>query len=301
MGWSSWSFYKGEVTEAAVKAQADVVATKLKSYGYTYVNVDDAWQQGFDENGYLQANPRTFPNGIASLAGYVHQKGLKFGLYLVPGIPVALWQQNPQIKGTHSHIQDITDVSKHGSTRRNTYKIDYSKAAATQYIQGYADLLASWGVDFIKMDFVGPGGGNQSADNRDDLQHWSAALNKTKRPIWLELSNSLKIAYSNDWKANSNGWRIGNDVERYGSPFLTTWGKIARRFGEAPAWAKLAGPGGWNDFDSLELGNGDGDGLTLDERRSTMTLWAISCAPLYSGADLTRLDPTDYEMLTNRE
>ena len=299
LGWSSWSFYKEGVTETAVKAQADVVAAKLKSHGYAYINVDSGWERGFDENGYHTANRQTFPGGIKALANYVHQKGLKFGIYLTPGIPVPLWQSNPRIAGTQFHIQDITDVSRHGSTLRNTYKIDYGKPGATEYIQGYANLLASWGVDFIKMDFVGPGGGNQSADNRDDLKQWSTALNKTGRPVWLELSNSLKIANIDDWKAYSNGWRIGNDVERYGSPLLTTWSKISRRFGEAPAWARFAGPGGWNDFDSLELGNGDGDGLTVDERRSAMTLWAINCAPLYSGADLTRLDPTDYQMLTN--
>src|SRR5581483_7730826 len=68
-----------------------------------------------------------------------------------------------------------------------------------------------------------------------------------------------------------------------------------------PQWAQYAGPGGWNDFDSLEIGNGDADGLTPDERRSTMTLWCISCAPLFIGADLTKLDPGDYEILTNAE
>ena len=57
MGWSSWSFYQNTVTEAAVKAQADVVADKLKPFGYVYVNVDDSWQKGFDEHGYWKANP----------------------------------------------------------------------------------------------------------------------------------------------------------------------------------------------------------------------------------------------------
>ena len=60
------------------------------------------------------------------------------------------------------------------------YKIDYSKPGSDEYIRGFANLLASWGVDFIKMDFVGPGGGNQPADTRDDLRHWSAALESDK-------------------------------------------------------------------------------------------------------------------------
>ena len=301
MGWSSWSYYQAKVTEAAVKSQADVVADKLKSYGYVYIKVDDTWQQGFDDHGYWKANPETFPDGIKSLADYVHKKGLKFGIYLVPGIPKALYDLNPQIAGTTVHIADITDITRAGSTKRNTYKIDYSKPGATEYIQGYANLLASWGVDFIKMDFVGPGGGNNPADNRDDLRQWHAAILNTKRPIWVELSNKLSIGAIADWKATSNGWRISNDIERYHSPFLTSWSRAALRFDQAPLWAKLGGPGGWNDFDSLEIGNGASDGLTLDERRTIMTLWAINCAPLSLGSDLTKLDADDYALLTNKE
>ncbi len=30
------------------------------------------------------------------------------------------------------------------------------------------------------------------------------------------------------------------------------------------------------------------------------TLWAISCAPLYLGTDLTRMDPSDLAIITNR-
>ena len=69
-----------------------------------------------------------------------------------------------------------------------------------------------------------------------------------------------------------------------------------------PLWANLGGPGGWNDFDSLELGNGDADGLTLDERQSVMTLWAISCAPLSLRRGPDQTGPHRFDgLLTNRE
>ena len=59
------------------------------------------------------------------------------------------------------------------------------------------------------------------------------------------------------------------------------------------------GPGGWNDLDSLEIGNGDQVGLTADQRRSHMTLWAMAASPLLLGTDLTALNATDKAMLTN--
>ena len=76
---------------------------------------------------------------------------------------------------------------------------------------------------------------------------------------------------------------------------------IALRFDDAPRWVDLGGPKGWNNFDSLDVGNGGMDGITDDERRSYMTLWAISATPLYTGDDLTRLDPLGRQLLTNRD
>jgi hypothetical protein len=302
LGWSSWTSLRLKIDEAAIKAQADVLAAKLKPAGFIYLNLDDGWYQGCDEHGRLKADPKKFPGGLATLAAYIHEKGLKFGIYLTPGLRKEAWKANGTVAGTDIHLQDIADITQQGNTKGDAYHIDYTKPGAVEFIQGYADLLASWGVDYIKMDFVGPGGGRIKADNRDDIKQWAAALKKCGRPIWLELSNSLSFENADVWKANSNGWRIESDIEKYGTDGeLTTWSKVARRFADAPKWAPYGGPGAWNDLDSLEIGNGENDGITSDERQSMMTLWAISCSPLLLGADLTKLDDADLAMLTNAE
>jgi hypothetical protein len=148
------------------------------------------------------------------------------------------------------------------------------------------------------------------------MRQWHAALAKASHPIWLELSNYLSIDQAPLWRATSNGWRVENDIECYGlcdrSPDptlkgnLTIWTKVATRFKDIPQWTSHAGPGspaggGWNDLDTLELGNGTKDGITPDERQSMFLLWSISCAPLYLGSDLTRMDPDDLKLLSNRE
>ncbi|MBV9615129.1 MAG: hypothetical protein JO031_06725 [Ktedonobacteraceae bacterium] len=134
------------------------------------------------------------------------------------------------------------------------------------------------------------------------MQHWEAALKATGRPVWIELSNSLSFANVKDWQAVANGWRITGDVECYSHcPNLTDWAKVSGRFTAVPKWVPYAGPGGWNDLDSLEIGNGAKDGLTPDERQTTMTLWSISAAPLILGTDLTTLDSADMTLLTNTE
>ena len=214
-------------------------------------------------------------------------------------------EANPQIAGTSAHIVDITDTTQAGSTRRNSYRIDFSKPAAVAYIRSQVAEYERWGVDFIKFDFVGPGGGNVPADDREELRQWHAALAHVKRPIWLELSNYLSFDQAELWRGTANGWRIENDIECYGacdnSPDpalhgnLTTWSKVVARFADVVRWIPYAGPdtpagGGWNDLDTLELGNGERDGITPAERQTMFTLWAIECAPLYLGSDLTKMD-----------
>jgi alpha-galactosidase len=312
MGWSSWSFVRGKPTEEKIKAQVDALfANKLPELGYRYINIDSGWSDGFDEHGLPKPNLAAFPSGMDGLAAYLHSRGLRFGLYLGPGIHPKLYEANPVIAGTNVHIQDITDKTQPGSTLKNTYKIDFSKPAARTYINSLVQQFARWKVDFIKLDFVGPGGGNLPADNREEIRQWHAAIARSGRPIWLELSNWLSVDQASLWRANANGWRIENDIECYAcgrstdpaiKGNLTDWStRVVDRFDDVRAWIPYAKPGGWPDLDSLELGNGDKDGITPAERQSMFILWAISCAPLYLGTDLTHMDPADLKLISNRD
>jgi alpha-galactosidase len=312
MGWSSWSFLRGKPTEEKIKAQVDaLLAAHLPELGYRYINIDSGWSDGYDDHGIPKPNLTAFPDGMAGMAAYLHKRGLRFGLYLGPGIRPSLYEANPIIKGTNVHIQDITDKTFPGSTLKDTYKIDFSRPGAQAYVNSIVRQLAGWKVDFVKLDFVGPGGGNRPADNREEIRQWHAAILRSGRPIWLELSNWLSIDQARLWRANANGWRIENDIECYAcrrstdpaiKSDLTDWStRVVDRFGDVRAWIPYAGPGGWNDLDSLELGNGVKDGITPDERQSMFVLWAISCAPLYLGADLTHMDSGDLKLISNRD
>jgi hypothetical protein len=312
MGWSSWSFVRGKPTEEKINAQVEALfANRLPEFGYRYINIDSGWSDGYDEHGIPKPNLTAFPNGMDGLAAYLHGRGLRFGLYLGPGIRPSLYDANPVIAGTHVHLQEITDKTQPGSTLRNTYKIDFSKPAARVYINSVVQQFARWKVDFIKLDFVGPGGGNLPADNREEIREWHAAIQRSGRPIWLELSNWLSVDQAALWRANANGWRIENDIECYAcgrsndpaiKGNLTDWPtRVVDRFEDVRAWIPYVKAGGWPDLDSLELGNGDKDGITPTERQSMFILWAISCAPLYLGSDLTHMDAEDLRLITNRD
>ena len=44
-GWNSWDVYGASVTEEEVKRNADIMAEKLKKYGWNYVVVDIQWYE----------------------------------------------------------------------------------------------------------------------------------------------------------------------------------------------------------------------------------------------------------------
>ncbi len=301
LGWSSWSTIRTNPTEANIEAQAQAMSTKLKSHGYSYIDMDDFWYLNpsttVDQYGRWVPDSSKFPNGIAAVATYIHSLGLKFGIYLTPGIPVAAVNQNTPIEGTSYHAKDIANTSGYEANYNYhsgaMYYIDYTKPGAQAFVNSWANQLAAWGVDFLKIDGVGDG-------DVGDIQAWSTALKQSGRNIYFHLSNNMDINNISTWQQNANGWRIDNDVECYCST-LVNWGTVSSRINDVPKWASYAGPGGWNDLDSLDVGNGSLDGITNDERQTYMTLWSISAAPLYTGDDLTSLDSYGLSLLTNDE
>jgi Alpha galactosidase A/Alpha galactosidase C-terminal beta sandwich domain/Carbohydrate binding module (family 35) len=308
MGWSSWSFIRRWPDEAKIKAQASaMVSSGLASHGYVYINLDDFWQlcdgNGFVVDGFGRwvVDPAKFPNGIKALADYVHGLGLKFGFYVTPGIPKNAVLRNTPIEGTPYHAADIANTAtlEKNYNCHNMYFIDYSKPGAQEYVDSWARQFASWGVDYLKIDGVG-------SSDIPDVQAWATALRKTGRQINYALSNNLPIADAATWRKLANSWRTQGDVECYCGPGpngsgypLTDWSHISSRFGSAASWQQWGGPSGWNDLDSLQIGNGDQIGLNADQRRTVMTLWAMAASPLLLGSDLTNLTDVDLAILTN--
>lgn len=103
-GWNSWDVYGASVTEEEVKRNADIMAEKLKKYGWNYVVVDIQWYEPgaesaayrkfadlkIDEYSRVLPAENRFPSsadgvGFAPLAEYVHQLGLKFGIHILRG------------------------------------------------------------------------------------------------------------------------------------------------------------------------------------------------------------------------
>ena len=313
MGWSSWSAIRQKVDAHIVKAQARVMVARLKKFGYDYVNIDAGWNvdasghQEYDRYGRPVPDPKKFPGGLAPLAKWLHKRGLKLGIYLRPGLPNLVYEANDPIFGTHYTARQIVYKHLKGNTgmtkQTKSYMLNFNCPGAMAYLQSCANLYASWGVDYIKLDYVGPtyrrGRRYLGPDCRSEVAHFALALSRCGRPIWLELSFNLNFKYAAFWAKYANGWRVNGDIESYKKD-LTCWNNVMARFKYNAKWAPYAGPGHWNDFDSLDIGNGKHDGLTPAERQTVMIFWCVECSPLCLGADLTHLTSGDFKIITNR-
>jgi hypothetical protein len=324
LGWSSWSMQSSNypglnpqgnyswLTEQHVLEQGAAMAATLKSHGYQYINIDAGWWRQwdwtpeYDAYGRPAVDAARFPDGIGHVAKILHAEGLKVGIYMPVGLEKGAYDNGDfpiyGAPGCSTHDIVYPDLRTTNGWD-SSYKIDFSNPCSQYYLDSIAHEFAGWGIDFLKLDGVGPGSFKTGAnyDNTSDVRAWATALAGSGRNIRFELSWSLEHADIATWQLWSNGWRIDTDVECYCNTLVQWDHSVKQRFTDVLPWTADASPGGWNDLDSLDVGNGTMDGLTDAERQTYMTLWAIESAPLYTGDDLTSLDSYGRSLLTNDE
>jgi hypothetical protein len=310
LGWSSWSFLRKQPTADRMKAQAFALHNSgLQEIGYEYINLDDFWYQcpgpqgpNVDTYGrWITDSSKFLPqgntDGIKVVADYIHSLGMKFGIYVTPGISRQALERNTPIKGTSYTAAQIAEpsVKENNYNCKGMVRIDYSKPGAQEYTNSWVEMLAAWGIDYIKIDGV-------TDSNAADVKAWSNAIRQSGRPMVLDVTQGdFTSAIAPTLKKYANQWEFAPDVECYrcekdGSSYpLTSWADVANRFNYVAEWQPYAGPGGFNDYDSIEIGNGSNNGLTPVERQTQISLWALGASPLILGVDLTHLDPTDLQ------
>ncbi len=89
MGFNTWNTFGKNIDENLIKEIADAFVEKgLKEAGYEYIVIDDCWSEMERDPVSLKIIPdRTrFPSGMKALGDYIHEKGLKFGMYSCSGV-----------------------------------------------------------------------------------------------------------------------------------------------------------------------------------------------------------------------
>ena len=319
MGWNSWDSYGTTVTEAQVKANADVMARDLASHGWQYIVVDIQWYEpnaqghdyapgarlAMDQYGRLLPAVNRFPSsangkGFKPLADYIHSKGLKFGIHIRRGIPRQAAEKNSPIKGSSYHAADIADKDNACRWNPDMWGVDTTKPGAQAYYDSIAELYASWGVDFIKADDMG-----SHLYQPAEIKALALAIRKTNRPMVLSISpGPSPLSEAEFFEKYAQMWRISDD-------FWDDWKLLKKQFDYARDWAEFVGKNNtWPDADMLPLGKlrvtakeggGSPSKFTADEQQTVMTLWSIFRSPLIFGGDLPSLDSDTLNLITNDE
>ncbi|MEV6130350.1 glycoside hydrolase family 27 protein [Streptomyces violaceusniger] len=283
MGWNTY-YGLGAPTEKEVRAVADrLVSSGLRDSGYDIVWLDGGWQADDprDAQGRLAAHPDRFPSGIPALVSYLHQRGLRAGIYTDAG--------------TYDGGKSC------GLGSRGHYTED-------------ARQFAHWKVDAIKVDFLC--GISEKLDPGPAFKEFSDAVAKSGRRMLLNLCNPL----TDDWglphtpeqdahntyaygPTAGDSWRTGTDIA-WGTPSPGQWPNVLRNM-DANAWHPEAqGPGHYNDPDYLIPMRRMTDGsyeLTEEESTTQFVMWAEMGSPLVLGSDPRALSDSMLRTLRNPE
>ena len=267
MGFNTWNTFQGNISENLIKETAQIIAASgLKDAGYQYVVLDDCWMtRQRDENGQLVADPEKFPSGMKALGDFIHDLGLKFGIYNDAGTRTCAGYPG----GRGHEFED-------------------------------ARLYASWGVDYVKYDWCNTG----TANPQETYKTFGDALLATNRPIVLSICEWGR-AQPWEWATPiGHLWRTTGDItDRYSTNsggrggYGNGWKDILDRQAEL-GLEQYAGPDHWNDPDMLEVGN---RGLTYAESRAHFSFWCMLAAPLMMGNDLRIMSDEILAVLTNKE
>lgn len=264
MGWSSWNTYRVNINEELIKKQADAMVSQgLKEVGYSFVNVDDGFFGYRDEKGVLHAHAERFPNGMKSIADYIHSLGLKAGIYSEAGTNTcgSIWDADKHGVG----------VGLYGHERQD------------------ADLFFNqWGFDFIKIDYCGAG---QQLE-LDEKERYTAIVDAIREVCDRNISlNICRWAYPGTWvKDLARSWRISGDI-------APTWRHVKHIISKNLYLSAFAGNGHYNDMDMLEVGRG----LKPEEDETHFGMWCIMSSPLMIGCDLTTIPESTLQLLKNKE
>jgi alpha-galactosidase len=296
MGWNSWNCFAGEVSADKVKRAANaMVKSGLINHGWTYINIDDFWENHRDskdstlrgkfrdEAGNIVPNSRFVD--MKGLADYVHGLGLKIGLYSSPGP----WTCGGCAGSYGYEKQDAQSYAKWG--------FDYLKYDWCSYGNVINGLP---GNDPLKVSSLSYQGGNSLSTAIKPFEVMGEYLRQQPRDIVFSLCQyGMSDVFKWGDLVRGNSWRTTNDI-------TDTWvsvKSIALDQEKSAAWAK---PGNWNDPDMLVVGtvgwgNPHKSKLKPDEQYLHISLWSLFSSPLLIGCDMEILDDFTLNLLTNDE
>lgn len=279
MGWLSWNSVQGNISQSIIEQAVELFQNKgLYECGWNHIMMDDLWQGTRKADGTPQPNASRFPNGLKTVADYVHKNGMKFGLY--------------------TDAADRTCAGAFGS-------YGYEEIDAKTY--------AEWGVDVVKCDYCYAPDDVETAKKRYKAlaDAFAAAGNNTMLYIC-----EWGVREPWKWGAEVGGrcWRISQDVRDCWTGSGSGVG-VVQSIEAMKNLSAYQGVNRFNDSDMLctglhatgkssnDLCGGTGAGMTDDEYATQFALWCMWSSPMALSFDPSKntLTDADFKLLRNKE
>jgi alpha-galactosidase len=262
-----------------------LLSTGLAGAGYTTVNVVcNGWTGRDPTTGVLQENRTLWPDGISSLAKYLHSNGLQLGCYTSPA--------NNNCCGEPGSL-------------------------------GYEALdmqtFAEWGCDHVMVDWCRPY--VNPLETRAEYAKFGEAIANSSNPAMVYGIWPNGEGKSWKWAADVGGsyWRTASDISNSwdlstpGQPRSPTGGSVLHNFDVAysiPEIAQKTGPGKFTFLDQMVVGvvpdpskprMVPGPGLSDTEAQAHMSMWVMAASPLLTCNDVRNMSAAVRGILTNEE
>ncbi len=264
MGWNTWNTFGRDIDEQLIRETALAFADQgLDRAGYRYVVVDDVWQAPARVGGKLVPDPDRFGSGIASLAEFVHGRGLRFGIYSCAGTLTC-----EELPGSFGHEE---------------------ADAAT---------FAEWSVDYLKYDNCHVPDG---ADGPELFRRMGAALAASGRDIVYSVCEWgthepwrwARAAGAHLWRTTGDIFDTWDSIVEIGFDRQADLHPYAGPGGWNDPDMLVVGMNG--------RGNVARGGCTETEYRSHFSLWCLLAAPLMIGCDVRDMDAATGAIVLNEE
>lgn len=291
MGWASWNSFSNTVDSRVVEDQARaMISSGLQKAGYQYVNIDEGWWLGQrDAHGNILVDAKAWPalkageqaGDMANIVRFIHGLGLKAGIY--------------------------TDAGESGCSMGPDLGPRYFHTGSEGHYEQDFLQFARWGFDYVKVDWCG--GNKENLDPAVQYAEIAHAIARAERMTEHRLYFSICEWGRNSpwtWAPNVGGspvdiWRTSSDIVK---PIVAgnihadrkaSFTQMLSNFDQG-VHPEAQHTGFYNDPDMMVLGM---PGLTDEQNRIHMALWAMSGAPLLIGADLTKLSSNTLAALMN--
>ena len=322
LGWNSYDCYGTHINENLTHENLDAFIQKLKPYGYEYFVLDAGWYAHYnlkpgevwptdgdkrhlaiDEYGRFIPSEVLFPNGFKDIVDKAHKHNIKFGLHQMRGIPREAVEKDLPVKGTNYSARDIADVNDSCAWSDLMYGIDMDKPGAQEYYNSVMELMAEWGVDFLKYDDI--------VHKPKEINAVANAIENSGREMMLSISPGREInpeyyeTYSRAEmiRISHDIWDLQEDIDIS----FDRWEQIL----------PYADKGFWLDMDMIPFGHiriwepltlnnlqtNRGfermDNFSYAQKKTFMTQRAMAASPLFMGGTLTSSPQIVFELITD--